>query len=327
MLAFLIRRLLQAVIVMLAVAFISFMLFQHVGDPVTHLLGQDATPEQRTQLRADLGLDRPFPLQFAHFVGNALQGDFGLSLRQGRKVSTLIAERLPATLELSITAALLALGVGVPMGVIAALRRGSVLSQVLMTVSLLGVSLPTFLIGILLILVFSVGLHWLPSFGRGEVLSVGGWTTGWFTVSGWQHLVLPSITLAVFQLALIMRLVRAEMLEVLRSDYIRFARARGLTDRVVHFGHALKNTLVPVITITGLQLGSLIAFAIITETVFQWPGMGLLFIQAVSFADVPVMAAYLCLVALIFVAINLAVDLLYFVVDPRLRPDRETAHG
>ena len=327
MLAFLIRRLLQAVIVMLAVAFISFMLFQHVGDPVTHLLGQDATPEQRTQLRADLGLDRPFPLQFAHFVGNALQGDFGLSLRQGRKVSTLIAERLPATLELSITAALLALGVGVPMGVIAALRRGSVLSQVLMTVSLLGVSLPTFLIGILLILVFSVGLHWLPSFGRGEVLNVGGWTTGWFTVSGWQHLVLPSITLAVFQLALIMRLVRAEMLEVLRSDYIRFARARGLTDRVVHFGHALKNTLVPVITITGLQLGSLIAFAIITETVFQWPGMGLLFIQAVSFADVPVMAAYLCLVALIFVAINLAVDLLYFVVDPRLRPDREAAHG
>ncbi|WP_421886732.1 ABC transporter permease [Methylibium sp.] len=327
MLAFLIRRLLQAVIVMLAVAFISFMLFQHVGDPVTHLLGQDATPEQRTQLRADLGLDRPFPLQFAHFVGNALQGDFGLSLRQGRKVSTLIAERLPATLELSITAALLALGVGVPMGVIAALRRGSVLSQVLMMVSLLGVSLPTFLIGILLILVFSVGLHWLPSFGRGEVLSVGGWTTGWFTVSGWQHLVLPSITLAVFQLALIMRLVRAEMLEVLRSDYIRFARARGLTDRAVQFGHALKNTLVPVITITGLQLGSLIAFAIITETVFQWPGMGLLFIQAVSFADVPVMAAYLCLVALIFVAINLAVDLLYFVVDPRLRPDRETAHG
>lgn len=327
MLAFVVRRLLQAVIVMLAVAFISFMLFQHVGDPVTHLLGQDATPEQRTQLRADLGLDRAVPLQFARFVGNAVQGDFGLSLRQGRKVSTLIVERLPATLELAITAAVLALGVGVPMGVIAALRRGSVLSQLLMTVSLLGVSLPTFLIGILLILVFSVGLHWLPSFGRGEVLSIGGWTSGWFTVSGWQHLVLPSITLAVFQLALIMRLVRAEMLEVLRSDYIRFARARGLSDRAVHFGHALKNTLVPVITITGLQLGSLIAFAIITETVFQWPGMGLLFIQAVSFADVPVMAAYLCLVALIFVAINLAVDLLYFVVDPRLRPDREAAHG
>jgi len=327
MLAFVVRRLLQAVIVMLAVAFISFMLFQHVGDPVTHLLGQDATPEQRTQLRADLGLDRAVPLQFARFVGNAVQGDFGLSLRQGRKVSTLIAERLPATLELAITAAVLALGIGVPMGVIAALRRGSVLSQLLMTVSLLGVSLPTFLIGILLILVFSVGLHWLPSFGRGEVLSIGGWTSGWFTVSGWQHLVLPSITLAVFQLALIMRLVRAEMLEVLRSDYIRFARARGLSDRAVHFGHALKNTLVPVITITGLQLGSLIAFAIITETVFQWPGMGLLFIQAVSFADVPVMAAYLCLVALIFVAINLAVDLLYFVVDPRLRPDREAAHG
>ncbi|EWS57111.1 Glutathione transport system permease protein GsiC [Methylibium sp. T29] len=203
------------------------MLFQHVGDPVTHLLGQDATPEQRTQLRADLGLDRSVPLQFARFVGNAVQGDFGLSLRQGRKVSTLIAERLPATLELAITAAVLALGIGVPMGVIAALRRGSIVSQILMTVSLLGVSLPTFLIGILLILVFSVGLHWLPSFGRGEVLRIGGWTSGWFTVSGWQHLVLPSITLAVFQLALIMRLVRTEMLEVLRSDYIRFARARA----------------------------------------------------------------------------------------------------
>ncbi|WP_428420135.1 ABC transporter permease [Methylibium sp.] len=326
MLAFLFRRLLQAVVVMLAVAFIAFMLFQHVGDPVTNLLGQDATPEQRSQLRADLGLDRPFVLQFARFIGNAVQGEFGLSLRQGRKVSALIAERLPATLELSFTAAVLALAVGVPMGVIAALRRGSVLSQLLMTVSLLGVSLPTFLIGILLILVFSVWLHWLPSFGRGEVLTIGGWTTGWLTASGWQHLILPSVTLAVFQLTLIMRLVRTEMLEVLRSDYIRFARARGLTDRAVHFGHALKNTLVPVITITGLQLGSLIAFAIITETVFQWPGMGLLFIQAVSFADIPVMAAYLCLIALIFVAINLVVDLLYFEVDPRLRLDSDAAH-
>ena len=319
MLAFILRRLLQAVVVMLTVAFIAFMLFQYVGDPVTNLLGQDATPEQRNQLRADLGLDKPFPVQFAAFVGNAVQGEFGLSLRQGRKVSSLIAERLPATLELALSAALIALLVGIPMGVYAALRRGTVLSQLMMTFSLVGVSLPTFLIGILLILVFAVILKVLPSFGRGEVVALGPWTTGLLTVDGLKHLVLPAVTLAIFQLALIMRLVRAEMLEVLRTDYIKFARARGLPDRVVHFGHALKNTLVPVITITGLQLGSLIAFAIITETVFQWPGMGLLFIQAVQFADIPVMAAYLCLIALIFVLINLVVDLLYFAVDPRLR--------
>ncbi|MFT3666597.1 ABC transporter permease [Piscinibacter sp.] len=319
MLAFILRRLLQAVVVMLTVAFIAFTLFQYVGDPVTNLLGQDATPEQRRQLRTDLGLDRPFPVQFAAFVGNAVQGEFGLSLRQGRKVASLIAERLPATLELAVIAAAIALLAGIPMGVYAALRRGSPLSQAMMMFSLIGVSLPTFLIGILLILVFAVILKVLPSFGRGELVALGPWSTGLLTVDGWKHLILPAVTLAIFQLALIMRLVRAEMLEVLRTDYIKFARARGLPDRVVHFGHALKNTLVPVITITGLQLGSLIAFAIITETVFQWPGMGLLFIQAVQFADIPVMAAYLCLIALIFVLINLAVDLLYFAVDPRLR--------
>ena len=322
MLAFILRRLVQAVIVMLVVAFIAFMLFQYVGDPVTNLLGQDSTVEQREKLRADLGLDQPFPVQFARFVGNAVQGEFGLSLRQGRKVSALIVERFPATLELALSAAFTALFVGVPMGVYAALRRGSFASQVLMAISLLGVSLPSFLIGILLILFFAVTLQWLPSFGRGDVVNLGQWTTGFLTVDGWKHLVLPALTLAIFQLTLIMRLVRAEMLEVLRTDYIRFARARGLSDRAVYFGHALKNTLVPVMTITGLQLGGLIAFAIITESVFQWPGMGLLFIQAVSFADVPVMAAYLCLIALFFVVINLAVDLLYYAVDPRLRIER-----
>ncbi|WKB54902.1 ABC transporter permease [Eleftheria terrae] len=322
MLVFILRRLLQAVIVMLTVAFIAFTLFQFVGDPVTNLLGQDATPEDRARLRSDLGLDQPFPVQFARFVGNAVQGEFGISLRQGRKVSSLIAERFPATLELSMVAGVLALVVGIPMGVYTALRRGSFLSQVLLTLSLLGVSLPTFLIGILLILVFSVTLGWLPSFGRGETVALGSWSTGFLTADGWKHLILPSITLAIFQLTLIMRIVRAEMLEVLRTDYIKFARARGLSDRAVHFGHALKNTLVPVITITGLQIGSLIAFAIITETVFQWPGMGLLFIQAVTFADIPVMAAYLCLIALLFVLINLVVDLLYFAVDPRLRANK-----
>ncbi len=326
MLSFIIRRLLQALVVMVSVALIAFLLFQYVGDPVSYLLGQDATPEQIRELQAELGLDQPFFVQFWHFLINALHGEFGLSLRQGVKVSTLIAERFPATLELALVAALIALVIGIPMGVYAALKRGSFLSQVFMTFSLLGVSLPTFLIGILLILVFAVILGWFPSFGRGEITHLGGWTTGLLSAKGWHHITLPAVTLAIFQLTLIMRLVRAEMLEVLRSDYIKFARARGLTDRAVHFGHALKNTLVPVMTITGLQLGGLIAFAIITETVFQWPGMGLLFIQAVTFADIPVMAAYLCLIALIFVVINLIVDLLYFVVDPRLRVDGSAGH-
>ncbi|MES2974984.1 MAG: ABC transporter permease [Pseudomonadota bacterium] len=326
MFAFILRRLIQAVIVMITVAFISFLLFQYVGDPVVFLLGQDATPAQIRELRADLGLDKPFFVQFWHFLANAAQGEFGLSLRQGAKVSRLIAERLPATLELATVAALLALVIGIPMGVYSALRRGTFLSQVFMTISLVGVSLPTFLIGILLILLFAVTLGWLPSFGRGDTVKLGWWTTGLLTAKGWQHMVLPAVTLAIFQLTLIMRLVRAEMLEVLRTDYIKFARARGLSNRAIHFGHALKNTLVPVMTITGLQLGGLIAFAIITETVFQWPGMGLLFIQAVTFADIPVMAAYLCLIALIFVVINLVVDLLYFVVDPRLRMGRAGGH-
>ncbi|KAF1066693.1 MULTISPECIES: ABC transporter permease [unclassified Variovorax] len=326
MIAFVLRRLIQAVIVMVAVAFIAFLLFQYVGDPVVFLLGQDARPEQIREMRSALGLDRPFFVQFWHFLVNAAQGEFGLSLRQGAKVSRLIGERFPATLELALVAALLALLVGIPMGVYTALRRGTFMSQVFMTVSLLGVSLPTFLIGILLILVFAVTLGWFPSFGRGDTVQLGWWSTGLLKSDGWMHIVLPAITLAIFQLTLIMRLVRAEMLEVLRTDYIKFARARGLSNRAIHFGHALKNTLVPVMTITGLQLGGLIAFAIITESVFQWPGMGLLFIQAVTFADIPVMAAYLCLIALIFVTINLIVDLLYFVVDPRLRIGKAGGH-
>ncbi len=326
MIAFILRRLAQALVVMVCVALIAFMLFQYVGDPVVFLLGQDATPEQIRELRADLGLDQPVVVQFWHFLVNASQGEFGISLRQGAKVSRLIAERFPATLELAFVAAGVSLLLGIPMGVYAALKRGSFVSQVFMTISLLGVSLPTFLIGIMLILVFAVNLGWFPSFGRGEVVQLGWWSTGLITAKGWHHIAMPALTLAIFQLTLIMRLVRAEMLEVLRTDYIKFARARGLTNRAVHFGHALKNTLVPVMTITALNLGGLIAFAIITETVFQWPGMGLLFIQAVTFADIPVMAAYLCLIALIFVVINLVVDLLYFAVDPRLRVERAGAH-
>ena len=326
MFAFILRRIFQAAIVMVAVAFIAFLLFQYVGDPVTFMLGQDATPQQRIDLAHDLGLDQPFYVQFFHFLANAVQGEFGLSLRQGAKVSRLIGERFPATLELAIVAGFLAVAVGIPMGVYSALRRGTFLSQVFLTLSLLGVSLPTFLIGILLILVFAVMLGWAPSFGRGDVVKIGWWSSGLLTRDGWYHVIMPSVTLAIFQLTLIMRLVRAEMLEVLRTDYIKFARARGLPDRAIHFGHALKNTLVPVMTIIGLQLGTLIAFSIITETVFQWPGMGLLFIQAVTFADIPVMAAYLCLIALIFVIINLVVDMLYFAVDPRLRVEASRGH-
>ncbi len=327
MLAFVLRRLFQALIVMFTVAFIAFTLFQFVGDPVTNLLGQDATAEQREQLRRDLGLDQPFVVQFARFVGNAMQGEFGISLRQGRKVSTLIVERFPATVELAVLAALIGLAFGIPAGVYAALRRGKAGAQIVMTGSLLGVSLPNFLIGILLILVFAVVLNWLPSFGRGEVVAIGPFTTGLLSIDGLKHLLLPAFTLSLFPMALVLRLVRSEMLEVLRTDYIKFARARGLPDRLVYFRHALKNTLVPVITVAGLQLGNIIAFAIVTETVFQWPGMGLLFIQAVQFADIPVMAAYLCLIALVFVSINLAVDLLYVAVDPRLRIDRAAAGG
>ncbi|WP_144639015.1 ABC transporter permease [Bordetella genomosp. 13] len=327
MFAFILRRLLQAGAVMLTVALLAFVLFQYVGDPVSIMLGQDATDAERTELRHRLGLDDPAPAQFVRFVGNAIQGDFGVSLRQSESVSSLIRSRLPATLELSFAAALLALVVGLPLGVYTALRRNGWLSQIVLAGSLLGVSLPTFLIGILLILVFSVQLGWLPSYGRGDTVALGWWTTGLLTPTGWKHLILPAITLSTFQMTLILRLVRSEMLEVLRTDYIKFARARGLKRRAIHFGHALKNTMVPVITITGLQLGGIIAFAIVTETVFQWPGMGLLFIQAVQFADIPVMAAYLCLIALVFVVINLAVDLLYFVVDPRLRAGLSGARG
>ncbi len=327
MIAFVLRRLLQAVVVMLVVGVIAFSLFNFVGDPVSLMLPPEATQADRDAMRQALGLDKPFYVQFATFIGNALHGNFGISLRLGRPVSALLVERLPATLELATCAALFGLLVGIPVGVYTAFKRGSFAARTMLTTSLVGVSLPNFLIGIFLILIFAVWLGWLPSFGRGDTVQLAWWSTGFLTKSGLKALILPSITLGFFPVTLIMRLVRAEMLEVLRTDYIKFARARGLTDNAVNFGHALKNTLVPVITITGLQLGGIIAFAIITEQVFQWPGMGLLFIQAVQFADVPVMAAYLCLIALIVVVINLVVDLLYYAVDPRLRVERATTGG
>lgn len=327
MLAFIIRRLAQSLFVMFFVAMVAFLMFTYIGDPVHQMVGIETTFAEREKLREDLGLNDPVMVQFFRFVGHAVRGNFGMSYQHKRSVADLFKERLPATLELSMVAALFSLVVGIPMGVYTGLKRHGILSRIFMTFSLIGISLPTFLIGILLIYLFAVILGWLPSFGRGEVVHLGGWSTGFLTISGLRALILPAFTLGMFQLTLIMRLIRSEMLEVLRTDYIKFARARGLTGRAVNFGHALKNTLVPVITITGLQIGSIIAFAIITETVFQWPGMGLMFLQAIQNVDIPIMSAYLILVAFFFVIINLIVDILYYVVDPRLRVDIGKANG
>jgi peptide/nickel transport system permease protein len=324
--SFLLNRLGQTVLVLLVAAFVSFSLFRYVGDPVNNMVGQAASLADREAMRSALGLDDPVLVQFARFVWSALHGDFGISYRFGQPVTQLLSERFPATLELSLVAMVIATGIGIPLGVWTALHRGSLAAQFLLTTSLIGVALPTFLIGIVLILVFSVWLGWLPSFGRGEVVTIGGWTTGLLTWSGIKALILPSITLGVFQLTLIMRIARAEMLEVMRADFIRFARARGLRPRAIEYGHALRNTLVPVVTIVGLQFGNVFAFSIIVETVFQWPGLGLLVIQAIQFADVPLLAAYLVLIALCFAVINLATDMLYAAIDPRVRA-AATARG
>ncbi|PRY93058.1 peptide/nickel transport system permease protein [Hasllibacter halocynthiae] len=338
MLSYILRRILQSVIVLLVVGLVAFSMFRFVGDPIEQLLGQERTQADVDRLREALGLNEPFVVQYLGFLGRAIQGDFGISYRQARPVAEILLERAPATLELALVSGIIAVVLGIALGVFTAIRREGFAANAIMTVSLIGVSLPTFLIGVLLIWFFGIGIEipvpWgdgtistklFPTFGRGEVVDLGWWTTGLLTESGRASLVLPAITLGLYQMTLIMRLVRSEMLEVLRQDYIRFARARGLKARVVNFRHALKNTLVPVITIIGLQLGAIIAFAIITETVFQWPGVGLLFINAVQFVDIPVMAAYLMLVSVMFVVINLIVDLLYVTVDPRLRIDGGTA--
>lgn len=322
MLAFIIKRFVQSLVVMLVVGLIAFVMFRFVGDPVDQMVGLETSIEDRERLREVLGLNAPLPMQYWNFISSAAQGDFGTSYQFKRPVADMLGDRLSATLELALVSVIFALCAGIPMGVFTALYKDSVLTKLFQAVSLVGISLPTFLIGILLIYVFSVQLQWLPSFGRGEVVDIAGWSTGLLTSSGLKALILPAITLGLFQMTLIMRLVRSEMMEILRSDFIKFARARGLTPRAVHFGHALKNTMIPVITITGLQLGSIIAFAIITETVFQWPGIGLMFLQAVQDVDVPIMAAYLLMIAFLFVFINLIVDILYVVVDPRIHIEK-----
>lgn len=319
MFALIVRRLLQSILVMASVSVISFSLFNFVGDPVNNMVGQDATREDRVRIRQELGLDDPIIVQYGRFLGNAIRGDFGLSYRIKRPVDQLIAERLPATLELVFVSALIALGFGITAGVYTGIQRNSWASRLVLSGSLIGVSLPTFIIGIGLIYLFAVHLRWLPSSGRGGVIDLGGWKTSLLTIDGWRSIILPAITLSLFQMTIILRLVRAEMLEVMQADFIKFARARGLSERAINFSHALKNTLVPVVTIIGINIGGLIAFSVITETVFQWPGTGLMFIQSVDFVDVPIMSAYLCFVALVFVVVNLVVDILYFVIDPRIR--------
>lgn len=318
MVGFLLNRLLQITIVMFIVIAIAFSMFTYLGDPLVAILGADSTPAQRAALRAELGLDRPIVVQFASYVGNILSGDFGISYRLGRPVGAVLAERFPATFELAVSGMLIAVVVGIPAGVYAAIYKNRLSSRIIMGASLFGISLPSFFMGVLLIWVFSVNLMWLPSYGRGTTVDIAGWKTGLLTLDGLRALLMPALTIAVFQIAMIMRLVRAEMLEVMRSDYIRFARARGLSERSVNFRHALRNTLIPVVTVVGVQLGSVIAFAVITEAVFQWPGLGLLFLQSVAAADVSMMAAYLIVIAALFVFINLIVDLLYFAIDPRI---------
>ncbi len=319
MLVFIISRITNAIMVMLAVAMLAFLIFRLAGDPVELMANEQMTQADRDDLRERLGLNDGIVTQFGRFVVHAAQGDFGISYRNGQDVLTLIADRFPATLELVLMATLISLVAGIPLGVLTAIRRGKWYSEALQFVSIVGVSLPSFVVGILLILVFSVIAGWLPAFGRGDVVNIGWWSTGLLTPSGRAALILPAIALSLYQITLIMRLVRAEMLEVLRSDYVKFARARGIPRWRIHFRHALRNCLMPVVTMTAMNIGSLIAFALITETVFQWPGMGMLFIQAVTFIDIPVMAAYLCIIAFIFVALNTLVDIAYAVIDPRLR--------
>ena len=319
MINYFLKRLLQSVLVMLIVAFVSFSLFNFVGDPVHNMVGQEASAEKREEIREKLGLNDPVYTQFYKFVSNAGQGEFGLSYQLRRPVSDLIAERLPATLELVFVSAIIAILVGVLFGVYTGINREGYLSNFILIISLFGVSLPTFVIGILFIYLFAVILGILPSFGRGEVIHVGFWSTGFLTLTGLKALILPSITLSLFQMTYIIRLVRAEMMEILQTDYIKFARARGINQNIINYSHALKNGLIPVITITGINVGTLIAFSIITETVFQWPGMGLLFINAVQFVDIPIMSAYLIMVAFIFVMINFIVDIAYYFIDPRIR--------
>lgn len=325
MFGFIVKRLIQSIFVMLAVSLLAFALFRFVGDPIAVMVGQETSVEDQERLRGALGLNDPVIIQYTRFLGNLATGDFGFSYRTRQPIGAMILDRMPATLELGFVSLLVSLIVGIPAGIYTALRSDGVIANAILVTTLIGVSIPTFVIGIFLIYLFGVQLGWLPTFGRGNVVAIGWWKTNFLTIDGLRSLILPALTLGVYQLTLTMRLVRSEMQDVMNTDFIKFAIARGIDYRSVHYRHALRNSMVPVITIIGLQFGGIIAFSIVTESVFQWPGMGLLFLESIRYVDIPVMSVYLVLIALIFVIINLIVDILYVVIDPRVRLKAEAA--
>jgi ABC-type dipeptide/oligopeptide/nickel transport system permease component len=315
------RRILQGILVLLAVSLICFAIFRFSGDPVITLAGRYATEKQRDEVRKAFGLDRPLHVQYFSFLTNAMQGNFGKSYVARVPALGLILERLPATFELAATAVFISFTLGVGLGVIVALKPYSWSSRLVMTGSLGGISIPTFLIGILLIMIFAVSLGWLPPYGRGDTVQIGFWRTGFLTHSGITHLILPALTLGMYQLAVLVRLTRAGMREVLTQDYIKTAWAKGLSPNRVIYKHALRNVLIPVITITGLQFGELIAYATVTETIFQWPGMGNLLLTSIYESDNPVIVTYIMLAAVIILTFNIIIDILYAFLNPRIRYD------
>ena len=321
MLTYTTRRFFQGLFVLLAVSMICFAIFRYLGDPVISMSGQYATFEQQEQMRRLLGLDRPAYVQYVRFIRGVLHGNFGLSYVNRVPALDLILERFPATFELAATAMCVASFLGVSLGVLVSLRPRAWRSRLIMAGSLGGISVPTFLAGILLIMGFSVYLGVLPPFGRGDTVRLGFWHTGFLTASGIKHLVLPALTLAMYQLAVLLRLTRAGMREVLAEEYIKTAWSKGLSPFKVIFKHALRNVLIPVVTISGLQFGELIAFSIVTETIFQWPGMGNLLLQSIYETDQPVIVTYIMLASFIILTINMVVDILYAVLNPKIRYD------
>jgi len=317
MLAFFIRRIMQALIVMLVISFIAFAIKDNLGDPLREMSGQSVSEAERELLRDQLGLNDPFLVQYARFLGNAVQGDLGTSYFFQEPALQVILKKLPATLELVIGATFIIVTLSVPLGVYSAIHPQKIASKIIMGVSTVGISVPVFLTGIGLIYLFSVTLGWMPSYGRGETYQITeNWDTVFLTRDGLEHLVLPAITLSSIMLPLFIRLIRSEMMEVLQSDYVKFAWAKGIAPQRIYFTHALKNTLLPVITVGGVQIGTMVAYTILTETVFQWPGMGFLFLEAVNRSDIPLVVAYLMVVGAIFVITNTIVDLIYGLVNP-----------
>ena len=320
MFAFTVKRIIQAVIVMLIISFIGFAIKHNFGDPVRDLVGQRVTPAEREQIRDRLGLNDPFMVQYVRFLGNAIQGDLGQSYFFKKPAAEVIVKKAPATLELVFCAALIIVVLSIPLGIYAAIKPKSLFSRFVMGGSIVGVSMPVFLTAILLIYIFSVELHWLPSYGRGETVRLfGWWDSGLVTADGLLHLIMPSIALSSIMLPLFIRLIRSEMMEVLESEYVKYAWAKGIKPRRVWLVHAFKNTLLPVITVGGVQLGIMVAFTILTETVFQWQGMGSMFIESVERSDTSLMVAYLVFVGIVFVLVNTLVDIIYGLVNPTVR--------